>query len=96
MNGCRMIGLWSDDEETEFGVKVAGEQNFRAITCNHINRMFERIVDCSILENGRNWSAILDSGSAKDTTAKSTLPPRPKLPPRRIPSAFELAVQQEL
>lgn len=55
-----MIELWSNDEETEFGIKVASEQNFRAITCDHTNMMFERIVDCSALGRGQNWSAILD------------------------------------
>ena len=44
-----MIELWSSDEETEFGIKVAGEQNFRAMACNHTNMMFEPIGDCSTL-----------------------------------------------
>lgn len=52
--------LWSNDEETEFGIRVAGEPGFRAITCSHVNMMFERIVDCSTLGKDHNWSAILD------------------------------------
>ena len=58
---CRIIELWSNYEETEAGIEVAGEQNFRAITCNHTNMMVERIVDYSALGRGQNWSAILDS-----------------------------------
>ncbi|MEO9296263.1 MAG: hypothetical protein ABI347_11790 [Nitrososphaera sp.] len=60
-----MVELWSNEEETEFGIKVAGELGFRAITCSHVNMMFERIVDCSTLGTDHNWSAILDKWVSK-------------------------------
>ena len=78
-----MIELWSNDDETEFGIKVAGEQNFRAITCNHTNTMFGRIVDCSALGRGQDWSAILDSWISEGTTTRSILAPQAKSPQGR-------------
>ena len=53
MNSCcctDMIELWPNEQETEFGVKVSGEQDFKAITSRHAGIMFERIVDSSALQ----------------------------------------------
>lgn len=56
-----MIEFWSNETETEFGIKVAGEQEFRAITCGHLNMMFERVVDSSALKGKeRDWVEALD------------------------------------
>ena len=40
-----MIELWANEQETKFGIKVSGEQDFKAITSRHAGIMFERIVD---------------------------------------------------
>ena len=53
MNRCccaGMIELWANEQETEFGIKVSGEQDFKAITSRHAGIMFERIVDSSALQ----------------------------------------------
>ena len=53
MNSCcctDMVELWANEQETEFGVKVSGEQDFKAITSRHAGIMFERIVDSSALQ----------------------------------------------
>lgn len=61
MSRCRMIEFWSNEAETEFGIKVAGEQEFRAITCGHLNMIFERVIDSSALKGKeRDWVEALD------------------------------------
>lgn len=58
----RMIELWANEEETEFGIRVAGEPGFKAITTNHANMMFEKIIDsATMLEDfPYNWPLTLD------------------------------------
>ena len=45
-----MVELWANEQETEFGIKVSGEQDFKAISSRHAGIMFERIVDSSALQ----------------------------------------------
>ena len=56
-----MIELWANEQETEFGIKVSGEQDFKAITSRHAGIMFERIVDSSALQGEScDWPYALD------------------------------------
>jgi hypothetical protein len=58
----RMIELWTNETETEFGLRIAGEPGFRAVTTNHPNVMFARIIDsATMLEDfPYNWPFTLD------------------------------------
>ena len=93
---CRIIELWSNYEETEAGIEVAGEQNFRAITCTHTNMMVERIVDYSALGRGQNWSAILHSRIREVQRPSALQTHKPGRSQHARSTAFELVVQQEL
>jgi hypothetical protein len=59
---CRMIELWANEEETEFGIRIAGDQGFKAITTSHASMMFEKIIDsATMLEDfPYNWPFTLD------------------------------------
>ncbi|MEM2139378.1 MAG: hypothetical protein QXJ74_09225 [Nitrososphaera sp.] len=62
MTKCRMVELWANEGETEFGIRVAGEPGFKAITTSHPNMMFEKIIDsATMLEDfPYNWPFTLD------------------------------------
>jgi hypothetical protein len=57
-----MIELWANEEETEFGIRIAGEPGFRAITARHPNLMFEKIIDSATMLDDfpYNWPFTLD------------------------------------
>ena len=58
-----LVELWANEQETEFGIKVAGEQDFRAITTSKgtASIMFERIVDSLPLHGeSHDWPYALD------------------------------------
>ena len=57
-----MVELWANEGETEFGIRVAGEPGFKAITTSHTNMMFEKIIDsATMLEDfPYNWPFTLD------------------------------------
>jgi hypothetical protein len=60
-SGSSLVELWANEQETEFGIKVAGEQDFRAITTRHAGIMFERIVDSLPLHGeSYDWPYTLD------------------------------------
>lgn len=58
---CRMIELWAN-EETELGIRIAGDQYFKAITASNAKMMFEKIIDsATMLEDfPYNWPFTLD------------------------------------
>lgn len=58
----RMIELWANEEETEFGIRVAGEPGFKAITTCHPNMMFDKIIDSAPMLDDfpYNWPFTLD------------------------------------
>jgi hypothetical protein len=62
MARLRMIELWADEGEAEFGIKVAGELGFRATTRGHARIVFKRIVDSTVLLEGSDydWAYTLD------------------------------------
>lgn len=61
MSRCSLVELWANEQETEFGIKVSGEQDFRAMTSRHASIMFERIVDSSPLQaESYDWPYALD------------------------------------
>lgn len=62
MTKCRMIELWANEGESEFGIRVAGEPGFKAITTSHPNLMFDKIIDsATMLEDfPYNWPFTLD------------------------------------
>jgi hypothetical protein len=57
-----MIEMWTNESESEFGLRIADEPGFRAVTTNHPNVMFARIIDsATMLEDfPYNWPFTLD------------------------------------
>ena len=56
-----MIELWTNEQETKFGIKVSGEQDFKAITSRHAGIMFKTIVDSLALQGeSYDWPYALD------------------------------------
>jgi hypothetical protein len=62
MARLRIIELWADESETEFGIEVAGELGFKATACRHTRIVFNRIVDSAVLLEGSDyeWAYTLE------------------------------------